>query len=357
MAAAVIWRAFKFFNLRSILWLALFLSFSLFLPCSIHGLNLTYFRDNVLKQLSGIQTISGEWKFADVKINGNLRSTLINSLNLNNDIVHFSRPEMNIVRASKTFSGLRIRNFVCGDGCSVNEVDLGEWIAKAVLVNNNYTIQGSTYLQNPVISHVDALGTVNNITFRAEQILLKTPRQSIYRNVHIGNPENPLQKLTFDSIYLNYLNGKNFTDFHSSLTQFPSASQRPLVATVATNLQFAEMLAIENLECFGQVNGVNFSSVTAIDYNPLSDYYRAVIPGAVAADTFVGDVRTKTFDRMTLRQTLLVNKMQKLYKLNSMQMPHGEALYAVLSQEAEAKRVQFYGWSDDEKRLIPTKGT
>lgn len=333
------------------------ISHSLSLPCSIHGLNLTHFRDNVLKQSSGIQTISGDWKFGDVKMNGSLRSTLINNLNFNNDIVRISRSEMNIIRATKTFSGLRIRNLVCQNGCSVNEVDLGEWIAKAVLVNNNYTIQGTTYLRNPVISHVDALATVNNMTFRADQILLKTPRQSIYRDVHIGNPENPLQKLTFDSIYLNYLNGQNFTDFQLSLIQRPPTTQRPIVAKVATNMQFAEPLTIENLECFGQLNGVDFSSMAAINYNRLSEYYRAMIPELRSvADTFVGEARTKIFDRMALRQTLLVNEMQKLYKLNSMQGLNGDALYAVLSQEADAKRVQFYRWSVDAKRLIPTEG-
>lgn len=341
MASAVNWRAIQFRYL--------------FLPCSIHGLNLTHFRDNVLKKSSGIQTISGDWKFANVKMNGSLHSTLINNLNFNNDIVRFSRHEMNIICATKTFSGLRIRNLVCHNGCSVNEVDLGEWIARAVLVNNNYTIQGTTYLRNPVISRVDALATVNNMTFRADQILLKTPRQSIYRDLHIGNSENPLQKLTFESIYLNYLNGQNFTAFHLSLIQ--RATQRPIVANVATNMQFAEPLTIEDLECFVQVNGVDFSSMDAINSNRLSEYYRAMVPGLrTVAETFVGEIRTKMFDRMALRQTLLVNEMQKLYKLNSMQGPNGDALYAVLSQDADTKRVQFYGWSVDAKRLTQTEG-
>lgn len=310
----------------------------------------------MLKQSSGVQIISGAWKFADVAINGNLRSTLINNLNFNNDIVRFSRPEMNIIRASKIFSELRVKNLVCQYGCAVNEVDLGEWIAKAVLVNNNYTIQGTTYLQNPVISHVDVLGTVNNMTFRADKILLKQQRQRIYGNVHIGNQANPLQKLTFESIYLNYLNGHNFTDFHLSLIQRPSITQRRIVANVATNMQFTEPLTIENLECFGQVNGVNFTSLTAINYNRFSEYYRAMIPELRTMADNVGAVRMKTFDRMVLRQTLLSSEIGKLFKLNRMQSANGDPLYVVLSQENNTKHVHFYKWNDDEKRLSPTKG-
>lgn len=329
----------------------------MFLSHSLNGINLTYFRDNVLKQSSGVQIISGAWKFADVTINGNLRSTLINNLNFNNDIVRFSRPEMNIIRASKIFSELRVKNLVCQYGCSVNEVDLGEWIAKAVLVNNNYTIQGTTYLQNPVISHVDVLGTVNNMTFRADQILLKQQRQRIYGNVYIGSQANPLQKLTFESIYLNSLNGHNFTDFHLSLIQRPSITQRRIVANVATNMQFTEPLTIENLECFGQVNGVNFTSLTAINYNRLSEYYRTMIPELRSmADTYVGAVRMKTFDRMVLRQTLRPSEIGKLFKLNRMRSASGNPLYVVLSQEGDTKHVDFYKWNDDEKRLSSAKG-
>lgn len=322
------------------------------------ALNLSYFRDNVLKQSSGIQIVSGAWKFGDVKINGNLSSTLINGLNFNNDIVRFSRPELNIVRASKTFNSLRTNNMVCPiEGGSVNGVDIGEWIGKAALLNNNYTIQGTTYLRNPVISHVDALGTVNNMTFRADSILLKQKHQRIYRNVHIGSQSNPLQKLTFESIYLDYLNEHNFTDFLLSLIQRPPSTQRSVAANVATNMQFTEPLTIENLECFGQVNEVNFSTFSATNYNRLSEFYRAKIPDLrTVADTFVGQARAKILDRMVLRQTLLANTMQRMYKLNDVQRDNGDQLYVVLSQEADAKKIQFYGWSDDAKRLTAADG-
>lgn len=310
----------------------------------------------MLKNVDGTQIISGEWKFADVSIHGNLRSTLINNLNFNNDIVRFSRPEMNIIRAPKIFAGLRVSNLVC-DGCSVNGVDLGEWILKAVLLNNNYTIQGTTYLRNPIISHVNARGTVNNVTFRADEILLKQQRQRIHRNVYIGDPTNPLQKLTFENMYLNFLNGHNFTDFHLSLVQRRSATQRPIVARVATDMQFTEPLTIDNLECFGQVNGVNFSSLAAVNYNRLSEYYREMIPELrTVADSVVGGVRAKIFDQMLLRQTLLANQVQKLYKLNGMRRENRDALFVVLSQDADKRHVQFYGWNDDAKRLTLAKG-
>lgn len=264
---------------------------------------------------------------------------------------------MNIIRATKIFDELFIKSFVCQDGCAVNDVNLGEWIARAVLLNNNYTIQGTTYLRNPVISHVDALGTVNNITFQADRILLNHQRQRIYRNVNIGNPANPLRKLTFENIYLNYLNGQNFTDFQSSLVQRPSAMQRPIAANVASNMQFEEPLTIENLECFGQVNGINFSELTAMNYNRLSELYRAMIPELrTVEDTFVGEARAKIFDRMALRQILVANTVQKMYKLNDMRRKNEDELFAVLIQESDAKRVQFYAWSDDAKRLTPAEG-
>lgn len=247
------------------------------------------FHDNVLKRTPNAQhIITGDWSFVNVTINGNLSSTRINKLNFDSDIVLINRPESNIIRTAKFFESLTIGNFMCSYGCLIDNVDLGDWMAKAVLLNHNYTIQGTTYLQNPIIDSVTAFGTVNNVTFNADQILLKSKRQRIYGDVHIGNRENPLQKLTFDGIYLNYFNDHNFTDFQLSLVQRPSAAQRQIVATVSTDMQFTKPLTIDNLECFADVNGVNFSALADIKYNRMSEFYHRMMPELhTVADTFM----------------------------------------------------------------------
>lgn len=307
--------------------------------------------------MPGTQTIRGEWKFVDINIGGRLRSTRINNLDFTNDIVRFSRPEMNIVRATKTFNDLSIRHFACREHCTVMGVALGEWIGNAVLRNNNYTVQGTIYLRNSVISHVEALGTVNGMRFGADSILLKRKQQRINGNVYIGNETMPLQKLTFDHIYLNYLNGHNFGDFEKSLVQRPSPMQRPIVASVIGNMRFTEPVTIGNLECFGQVNGVNFSSLGASEYNRMNELYRTMIPElSTMADAFVGAAQAKIFDRMVLRQTLSPKAIQKLFKLNELQRSNGDTLYVVLDVEADVKRVRFLGWSDVTKRLAPAEG-
>lgn len=57
---------------------------------------------------------------------------------------------INNVTAPKHFESISAEQFYCEYGCTVQEIDLSEWIAKSALTHGNYTIQGTTTIENPI---------------------------------------------------------------------------------------------------------------------------------------------------------------------------------------------------------------
>lgn len=201
---------------------------------------------------------------------GSLKATTINNLNLNDDVVRWDRITGNIIRAEKQFETIFIDRLNCQFGCSIQEVNVDEWITKSVFTTLRHnTVQGKIIINNPVISHVDVFGDVNNNgKFNSKTILLKHAAQQINGTVIIGNRENPntiVQPLTFDNIYVNFINGQNFTEFHTNLVQRNRNNE--IVADIFTNMQFTESLTFDNLNNVDLTNSSNRFQITNFDQN------------------------------------------------------------------------------------------
>lgn len=199
---------------------------------------------------------------------GSVKATTINNLNLNDDVVRWDRITGNIIRAEKQFETIHIDRLNCQFGCSIQDVNVAEWITKSVFTTLRHnTIQGKVIINNPVMSHVDVFGDVNdNGKFNSKTILLKNTPQKINGTLIIGNRESSdtiVQSLTFDNIYVNFINGRNFSEFHTNLVKRNQNNE--IVADIFTNMQFTQPLTIDNLNNVDLTNSSNLVQISHID--------------------------------------------------------------------------------------------
>lgn len=191
-----------------------------------------------------------------------MSSTNVNGLNLATDVARWDRPKMNIIRAPKRFGSLTIDRLTCQDGCTLQGVDMDDWVTKSVLPGLNYTIQGRVIIQNPIISYIESLGPVNNMLFNSQNILLKSAAQDINGPVTIGNRSgtNAISSLTFEDIYVNYINDKSVNDFFQNLI----LKDENFDGEIFTNMVFTQPLQIWDLNVL-QLNGIDLQQLNATD--------------------------------------------------------------------------------------------
>lgn len=270
--------------------------------------------------------------------------TALNSVNLNQDVVLWNQPNTygNIIRAEKTFKLLAVDRLTCVFGCKVQDVNVDEWITKAALSMTNATIQGYVYVESPFISQINVLGKFNNNTFQT--ILLKNEPQTINGNVYIGNnkPSNVLASLTFNKIFVNFVNGRNFTDFHSSLVK--RDRHNDINAKIYANMQFGGP-TFDNLY-ISQMNGANLSSANFM--YPNNQIYRSASTKLEMMVTqLVNRDRNKHFEQMVVRQTFFAANIQRLQRIHH--DINGRIIEFVALNSSNS--VLFYTWNTTTKIL------
>lgn len=178
---------------------------------------------------------------------GHIKTSTLNNLNLNNDIVRWSRPRDNIVRADKSFGSVSIEQLYCQFRCSVQGVDVTKWIATSALNSFDYVIRGRVHLNNAIASHIQVDGLVNGQRLTSKSILLKHTPQRIDGSVTVGNSrtDNELMPLTFDNIQVNWVNNQNFSGFRENIVE--RSRHNRIFANIFTDLHFGQTLIIEHL--------------------------------------------------------------------------------------------------------------
>lgn len=73
--------------------------------------------------------------------------SLVNDLNLSIDVIRYSIPYNNVT-APKNFRNIVIKDLSAT--ATVQEVNIRDWFAKAAFIEGNYTIQGTTVIENPI---------------------------------------------------------------------------------------------------------------------------------------------------------------------------------------------------------------
>lgn len=125
---------------------------------------------------------------------------------------------------------------------------MADWISKAVLTKSNQTIQGTVYARNAVISYVEVLGLVNNMTFNSQTILLKSTPQKLTGALTIGDDNfgpNSMTSLTFNNLIANTINDQNVSEFFTNVVLRGETGID--AGELYTNLEFTDPLNIDNL--------------------------------------------------------------------------------------------------------------
>lgn len=74
-------------------------------------------------------------------------NTKINGYDLEKDVL-LNNIEYNNVTARKYFKNINIENLFCENDCRLQDINISEWISKSTFVYGNYTIQGTTIIDN-----------------------------------------------------------------------------------------------------------------------------------------------------------------------------------------------------------------
>ncbi|XP_055854741.1 uncharacterized protein LOC129918300 [Episyrphus balteatus] len=173
------------------------------------------FVENVLLT-SGKQEVTAQWKIYEALVSGDLKNIRMNNLNLVDDVIRLDVPH-NTVTGHKTVPSASIKNLYCQPRSTVNGVDLTEWIYNTVFVYENYTIRGKTTVDSAILySDIEVLGSVNNMTFDENNLLLRNKDQVINGNVQILNKfpkEKRILSNSFEEVQTENLNGSNIDNF------------------------------------------------------------------------------------------------------------------------------------------------
>lgn len=182
------------------------------------------------------------WNYA-----GHIKTSALNGLNLNNDIVRWSRPSENIIRAEKTFGTVNIEHLYCQFRCTVQGVDVSKWIASTVLNSFDYVIRGRVHLNNAISAHIHVDGLVDGQQLNSKSTLLKQTPQRIEGSIIIGSPKSAdmLMPLTFQNMMVGLVNGQNFSGFRANVVE--RGRRNRIVADIFTDLHFTSPLILDNL--------------------------------------------------------------------------------------------------------------
>lgn len=163
----------------------------------------------------------------------------INGLDFRTDVLRHSLPEQQIT-ALKHFDDAIVENIVCQNGGRLQDVNVGEWISRAVFADgNNYTIQGTVVLENAtVFGDLRVFGHLNDRTVSPETILLRVGDQEIRGNVEIRNnghaddEQAPIRPLTIHEANVANVNGVAVNEFLSNVVPRDAAAPRTMGALV-----------------------------------------------------------------------------------------------------------------------------
>lgn len=270
-------------------------------------------------------------------------------------MIRYSSPGQNVIYAEKYFENVKIGHLNCKGSCSLQYVNMGEWISKAVLVYSDYIVQGTTYIENPLIPAINVLGTVNNQTFNSKTILRKSSEQIIPGNVYITNKPYQVATLTFSNIYLNYINSYNFPEFHDSLVL--RQHRKELNVNINTNVKFLQALRVDDLHA-DVINNRNFS-VLFTENNHLTENFRSKVKKLEFIRDEIAErvgmaARSKYLDHFVWSQTLHGISIERLSALKS--TSENATVFVGLIMDSFTSSMEWYEWNTDTSKLTPISG-
>lgn len=290
---------------------------------------------------------------------GNLESVLINGLNLNNDVVRYSQPKQNIINATKTFDSVEIESLNCRGKCTIQNVQVDQWMRDSVHADFNYTIQGETTLYNPIISSgVNLYGDLNGHPFNPNNILQKSGTQKITGNVYIGTSDSDTQNIlpvTFDNVQIEYLNSILVDEYLQNYIS--KALYGPNTIALHSNVQFNQPLVVNQLIVDHDFYNSNESEIlypTDIQRSIRQqqdkldgiEMLRQELKGKIQ-----DSVKTTAFDEFMFYKNLAPNFI-KILPIRFAAHQNGNLIMAVLNISNAMGDVSFYNWNTADENLV-----
>ena len=244
---------------------------------SPQGINIDYFNQNVLRK-DADQTITGKWTLHNAEILDDLKLETLNGYNLKTELITLETSKANVT-GHKIIDELQVRNIKCPDVCVIHDVNVVEWFMNAIRNNRNHTIQGVTYLQNPIVyGNIKVLGYVNDSTFDANTFLLKSTDQVIKSDVTVQTKFPKKRKIypsMFESLYLKSVNEINVNKFFDNVARYSDSRNSPNGIEINSKLKFKKPLVVQHLQSNeNKLYGVNISQIQSeMDYgHKLNDF-------------------------------------------------------------------------------------
>lgn len=275
---------------------------------------------------------------------GSLQSTMINGLNLATDIVRWDSPSTNTIQASKQFQSLSIGQLICTTGCTLQDVNMDEWITKSVLIGLNNTIQGTVIAKDAVISYAEVLGFVNGMKFDSLNILLKNVPQTIHGSLTIGSQSNfdSINSITFNNLMVNYINEKNVSEFFEHLVLKDQHHGAINVGEIFTDIIFQNQLEIDDLHITFDFNGLNVQQAHPSHFNIYNEQFRAAND---ELDEFTERLNRRgpfKYFNGTIVRDWIAGEFQSIQKLTG-----HEFIYVALNNS----NIEFYQWNNTNMTL------
>ncbi|XP_055917893.1 uncharacterized protein LOC129950099 [Eupeodes corollae] len=217
---------------------------------------------------SGKQKVTKQWKIYEAFVAGDLNNIRINNLNLIDDVVRLDVSQ-NTITAPKQVESAKIKDLYCSPRSTVNDVDLTEWIYNTVFVYENYTILGRTTVDSAIIySNIEVFGTVNNMTFDEENLLLRDKDQVINGNVKIVT-KFPKEKLilsnSIEELQADSINGININEFFKNQIMEDDIK---MPVNLESSIVFENSVSAEHFESEEELRD---SKVKSFDYNLMNN--------------------------------------------------------------------------------------
>lgn len=304
--------------------------------------------------------ISNIYKTSLFYSTGNLESVLINGLNLNNDVVRHSQPHQNLINAPKSFDNLQLDSLICRGKCTIQNVQMVEWMKNSVNVDFNYTIQGQTTLYNAVITNgIVLFGELNGVPFNPNIILQKNGAQTINGNLYIGSSVSNIQNIlpvSFDNVQIQYLNSILANDFLRSFSS--KALYGSNVIALKSNVQFIQPLVINKLNVDRSFYSANESGfLYQVGADQTIRRHRQMLDGMEMLrqelkEKIGNPSQTSLFSQFSFYK-ILTPEFIKVLPLKW----NGEMVVAVLNSSLNAMgEISFYKWNPAMQALVPNDG-
>ncbi|XP_017775972.1 PREDICTED: uncharacterized protein LOC108562216 isoform X2 [Nicrophorus vespilloides] len=217
---------------------------------SLSGIDLNSFfatailqdQDQIFEEIPYIQTVyidelSGEF--------------LLNNYNLQSDLMRYDAP--NVVTGKKVVQDLTTDVLSLNRNNRIQDVDVLDWMQKAVPKTGNFQVKGRLHFENDTIfkNGIGLEGSFNQMKFNSSNILLKSSDQTITAKKIFNSNTNSFQSIKLQGLFNNIEVGK-FVD---------RLALREGDQTFVTPLTFNSELTAGNIQIDGLYQGVNVSEL------------------------------------------------------------------------------------------------